>query len=418
MTNFGILSLEAAKDGKLPEWIRILPLGKVELADNRAAFTVDAESLQKMVTAFRQRGIDLVIDYEHQSLNGERAPAAGWIKTLEARADGLWAKVDWTEQAKSYLAAKEYRYFSPVLRLDPKDRRPIALMHVGLTNVPAINNLPPLVAKLAAKYGDGEVQTFRDFTAEERKKGVQEGWAMPDGSFPIKSREDVQNAIKAIGRAQDPEAVKKHISTRAKALNCMDLLPAGWPGSTKKMEEAQAMKKKVLEVFGGVLALKAEATDEEVLAALKTGLALAGAVPEIVQVLALKEDAGPAEIIGAIKGLKASSDRLTQVEETLAALKTKLSQGKAKKAVADALAAHKITPAQETWALKYAEEKPEEFAAFVANAPAQLPRENFKFKNKEGGETTLSEEEGLVCKSLGISFEAFKAEKDKQAAKV
>jgi len=135
------------RSAALPEWIRVLPLGKVELADQREPFMVDEASLASMVKAFRSRGIDLVIDYEHQSLNGERAPAAGWIKELEARGDGLWARVDWTQQAREYLAQREYRYFSPVLRLDPETRRPMALMHVGLTNVPAINHLPPLVAR-------------------------------------------------------------------------------------------------------------------------------------------------------------------------------------------------------------------------------------------------------------------------------
>jgi len=135
------------KMAALPEWIRILPLGQVELSDNREPFEVDAASLAAMVTAFRSRGVDLVIDYEHQSLQGERAPAAGWIKDLEARSDGLWARVDWTKQAQEYLLSKEYRYFSPVLRLDPSSRKPMALLHLGLTNIPAIKRLPPLVAK-------------------------------------------------------------------------------------------------------------------------------------------------------------------------------------------------------------------------------------------------------------------------------
>jgi len=119
----------------------------VELSDHREPFLVDEASLQAMVEAYRSRGVDLVIDYEHQSLQGERAPAAGWIKELEARPDGLWARVDWTQQARDYLEKKEYRYFSPVLKLDPETRKPTALMHVGLTNVPAINHLPPLVAR-------------------------------------------------------------------------------------------------------------------------------------------------------------------------------------------------------------------------------------------------------------------------------
>jgi phage I-like protein len=144
MTDFEVL---AAADGKPPEWIRLLPLGEVRLSDGRESFLVDAPSLELIVQQFRSRGIDLVMDYEHQSLNGDKAPAAGWIKSLETRSDGLWGRVDWTPQGAEFLRNREYRYFSPVLRLDPETRRPTALLHVGLTNVPAINHLPPLVAK-------------------------------------------------------------------------------------------------------------------------------------------------------------------------------------------------------------------------------------------------------------------------------
>jgi phage I-like protein len=159
----------------LPEWIRILPLGQVELSDSREPFEVDGASLETMVAAFRSRGVDLVIDYEHQSLQGERAPAAGWIKDLEARPDGLWARVEWTRQAREYLLSKEYRYFSPVLRLDPTSRRPMALMHLGLTNVPAIKRLPPLVAKWGGRTRTPQPRArglkIRLWGARERKGG-------------------------------------------------------------------------------------------------------------------------------------------------------------------------------------------------------------------------------------------------------
>ncbi|HEY9074749.1 MAG TPA: phage protease, partial [Desulfobaccales bacterium] len=39
------------------------------------------------------------------------------------------------------------------MRLDPETRRPTALMHLGLTNVPAIKHLPPLVAKWGGQSG-------------------------------------------------------------------------------------------------------------------------------------------------------------------------------------------------------------------------------------------------------------------------
>ncbi len=141
---------------ELPEWLRLLPLGQVNLVDGRPPFEVDPQSLADMVQAFGDRGTDLVIDYEHQSLKGGQAPAAGWIKDLEVREDGLWAKVEWTGQAEEYLKRREYRYFSPVLRLDPDSRRPQELMNVALTNVPAIQGLSPLVAKWGGEALAGE----------------------------------------------------------------------------------------------------------------------------------------------------------------------------------------------------------------------------------------------------------------------
>jgi phage I-like protein len=163
----------------LPEWIRVLPMGRVELSDQREPFLVDEASLQAMVAAYRSRGVDLVIDYEHQSLQGERAPAAGWIKELESRPDGLWARMDWTQQARDYLEKKEYRYFSPVLKLDPETRKPTALMHVGLTNVPAINHLPPLVARWGGEAAAPEAwqsgEPGRRAPAMEMDSGKEKG---------------------------------------------------------------------------------------------------------------------------------------------------------------------------------------------------------------------------------------------------
>jgi phage I-like protein len=157
----------------LPEWILLLPLGQVELVDRPEPLQVDQESLAAMVEAFRSRGVDLVIDYEHQSLQGRRAPAAGWIKDLEDRADGLWARVEWTSQAEEYLRNREYRYFSPVLQLDPETRKPLALMQVGLTNVPAIKRLPPLVAKWEAGGREAAAVSHQTPNRQDEGKGEE-----------------------------------------------------------------------------------------------------------------------------------------------------------------------------------------------------------------------------------------------------
>lgn len=68
----------------------------------------------------------------------------------------------------------------------------------------------------------------RKFSGEQRDKLAAKGQAMPDGSFPIVSVQDLQNAVQAIGRAKNPTAARRHIIKRAKALGRTDLLPDGW----------------------------------------------------------------------------------------------------------------------------------------------------------------------------------------------
>jgi phage I-like protein len=102
--------------------------GEVPLGDDREPLWVDQEALAAMVAHFQERGLDLVVDNEHQTLSGHKAPAAGWIKELEAREDGLWARMEWTATTRDHLAVREHRYFSPVLRLEDKTRRPLALL--------------------------------------------------------------------------------------------------------------------------------------------------------------------------------------------------------------------------------------------------------------------------------------------------
>jgi hypothetical protein len=68
----------------------------------------------------------------------------------------------------------------------------------------------------------------RDFSQGERDDAAAAGQAMPDGSYPIKTTEDLKNAVQAYGRASDKAAVKRHIVRRARALNAINLLPDDW----------------------------------------------------------------------------------------------------------------------------------------------------------------------------------------------
>ena len=73
----------------------------------------------------------------------------------------------------------------------------------------------------------------RDFSTKERQQLADTGAAMPDGSYPIKTEQDLKNAIRSWGRGGAKEDVKQHIISRARSLGLTDLLPENWT-STKK----------------------------------------------------------------------------------------------------------------------------------------------------------------------------------------
>ena len=89
----------------------------------------------------------------------------------------------------------------------------------------------------------------REFSDKERSALADTGAAMPDGSFPIKSEQDLKNAIQAHGRAKDVAAAKKHIMSRARALNLTHLLPDEWGGKKflDLMQTAEAAVLKQME---------------------------------------------------------------------------------------------------------------------------------------------------------------------------
>jgi len=71
---------------------------------------------------------------------------------------------------------------------------------------------------------------FKDFSEEKRQELAKKGWALPDGSFPIESVQDLRNAVQAYGRAKEENKakVRAHIRKRARALNRPDLVPESW----------------------------------------------------------------------------------------------------------------------------------------------------------------------------------------------
>ncbi len=123
------------------QWIHLLPAaGPIQGRDGRRWHLRDAA---RVIEATRRQAgrVLMPIDYDHQvdlaAQNGQPAPAAGWIKGLQARTDGIWGLAEWTERAAAHLRAKEYRYISPVFT-HTRQGEVTRLLRAALTNNPAL----------------------------------------------------------------------------------------------------------------------------------------------------------------------------------------------------------------------------------------------------------------------------------------
>lgn len=90
-----------------------------------------------------------------------------------------------------------------------------------------------------------------DFTNKQREKLAEEDEAMPDGSYPIRNRSDLKNAIQAFGRSKNPAKTKAWIKKRARELDAEDLLPESWDEEVKHIDDNSAYL-----VHYGVLGMK------------------------------------------------------------------------------------------------------------------------------------------------------------------
>ncbi len=152
---------------RIPDRVLLAPWGQVE--STNGSFVVDEESAALATAAMTEQATDTPIDYEHQTLGGRyaspngQAPAAGWIKQLEAEPGvGLLARIEWTAQAKEMLAAKEYRYLSPVALIRKSDRKMIGLHSAALTNKPAIKGMTPIVNRASGAAIDPALSSPED----------------------------------------------------------------------------------------------------------------------------------------------------------------------------------------------------------------------------------------------------------------
>ena len=190
--------LPAATDKAVPDWIHLLPAGAaIMTGDNRGPYRV-TDPQEVVASAV---GKKLPIDENHAidwaAPRGEPSPARGYILELQARDDGIWGRVDWTEAGRALLADRAYLGISPAVIHDG-DKRIFGIARASLTNKPNLRGLTALhmesnmdLSALAKALGLAE-----DATMEAILAAIGKLTAKPDTAAV-----DLQSKIGEIGVA-------------------------------------------------------------------------------------------------------------------------------------------------------------------------------------------------------------------------
>ena len=152
-----------------------------------------------------ERQLQIPIDYEHQTLQDVQAPAAGWIKNIVLRNDGIYGDVDWTDRAADYLKNREYRYLSPVIQIQRNTRRAVELHSAALTNTPAIDAMSPIACTDKPNEGEGSAEQEN---IEDGSKGTLAELAALLQLDPSATIEDVYQAVAALLEGQEALKLK------------------------------------------------------------------------------------------------------------------------------------------------------------------------------------------------------------------
>lgn len=100
-------------------------------------------------------------------------------------------------------------------------------MSKGMPSPPTTNKLPSMPSTMPARPSGGPVKVTapvkaKKFSTNERKKLAKSGHARPDGSYPINTAEDVENAMHDWYRSHGSPADKAHIQKEARRLGVPD----------------------------------------------------------------------------------------------------------------------------------------------------------------------------------------------------
>ncbi|WP_420555187.1 phage protease [Neptuniibacter marinus] len=231
--NVGFASLSLAFDGQNDGWCHLLPAGHFSAVDGRpfdvpgGQWVINADIASRLIQYAKNSANDLVIDYEHQTLNkdhnGQPAPASGWIKDMEWReGSGLWIKPQWTSRAKEFIKGEEYRFLSAVFPYDQHTGEPLYIHSAALTNRAGVDGLQDLEA-LSANILNQHPQETPPMNKAMLKLLAKLGIELNEGEQMTEAQEAA--ALSAVDTALAKADEADGLKTQVAALSAQDNKP-------------------------------------------------------------------------------------------------------------------------------------------------------------------------------------------------
>ncbi|RWO83942.1 MAG: hypothetical protein EOS18_03610 [Mesorhizobium sp.] len=345
-------------------WLQLTPSGTFSGRNGQGPWvTGDKASMEQIVANTRQYAgsTDLAIDYDHQTVFGAipgvggTAKAAGWVKELQARDDGIWGRVEWTAAAAIAIKRKEYRYLSPVFFHEKTTGRVLALRMAGLTNTPNLDLVAVAASALFPLNNPTGDSMEKILAALGLAKGTTE-------DSVVAAINTMQTSSKAIAKA----------AGLAESANQGEILTA--------VNSIVADRTKLATAAG----LAADAKGDDIVTAVQS--AIAGKVD-------------PTKFVPIAM--------VTELQGDLKKLREDLTSDKATEAVNSAIEAGKIAPAQKEWALGYAKADLKAFDTFVGNAPVLTASQVREAKRPASENAGLSDADIAVCNAMGLDPKKF-----------
>ena len=212
--------------------VLVSPLGTFPHPDGEQLCT--REAFDALVEKWREDGEpEILVDFDHASETGGATEAAAWATALRSEEDGLHATFRMTDKGAEALSATRYRYLSPAWYVD-EEGHPTELSTIALTNRP---NLP--VPRLLNRKPDSDPAHAQNAEAGEahlpNPAGAGEGNPPEEGNTTEPQKNDMDKLREMLGLAAE--------ATDEEVLAAVDALRAERDQLRSEKEQMEAAAK-------------------------------------------------------------------------------------------------------------------------------------------------------------------------------